>query len=207
MHCLVSNCYQYIPLFCHSCDYFWLFSNRSTITESCLLRSRRLWAPSPMTLCPTSPPASLTCCCTPTWPCGAVCLKDPSCLITPAQSGSQKHRTRISGLKHKVTLTVNQRPPPHHHRTPHTVAPPHRSPTLQMLNQPPQHRWLRQYRRARPHRLPTRVWFPLNQGHTSVQMSTIKQNQGEKGAEGAWPLSEDRACSAWEPQRDSRFFL
>uniref|UniRef100_A0AAZ3P504 non-specific serine/threonine protein kinase n=1 Tax=Oncorhynchus tshawytscha TaxID=74940 RepID=A0AAZ3P504_ONCTS len=69
-------------------SFFFYPSFRSTITGSYQQRSRRLWAPSLMTLSPTSPPASPTCCTTPTWPCAPVPTRGHSFPTTPAQSSS-----------------------------------------------------------------------------------------------------------------------
>uniref|UniRef100_A0A8C7PWY0 non-specific serine/threonine protein kinase n=1 Tax=Oncorhynchus mykiss TaxID=8022 RepID=A0A8C7PWY0_ONCMY len=91
-------------------SFFFCPSYRSTITGSYQQRSRRLWAPSLMTLSPTSPPASPTCCATPTWPCAPVPTRGHSFPTTPAQSSSPGY-----GLP-----THTPRPPPccrHTHRS------------------------------------------------------------------------------------------
>lgn len=126
--------------------------NRNTITESYLLRYRGLWAPSLMNLSPTSPPASPTCYCTPTWPCGPVYPRDHSCLITPLQSSLQKHRprTQISGLKDKMNHTLDSfqhthRHPPHNPRNLHIVQSLCRTLTQHLLNQFPLHRQMSLY--------------------------------------------------------------
>lgn len=57
--------------------------------------------------------------------------------------------------------------------------------------------------------------IPSESGQSGTHISPDEHNQplgtgpesGWNGTDGALPLSEDRACSAWEPQRDSRFFI
>lgn len=85
--------------------------DRNTITESCLLRSRRLWALFPMTLSHTSRPVSPTCWCTPTWPCGPVHLRGHSCLTTPLQSTlpERSPSTRNRGHKDKMSHALSKR--------------------------------------------------------------------------------------------------
>lgn len=57
--------------------------------------------------------------------------------------------------------------------------------------------------------------IPSESGPSGTHICPDEHNQplgsgpesGWNGTDGALPLSEDRACSAWEPQRDSRFFI
>lgn len=120
----------------------WPSFHRNIITESCLLRYRRLWAPSLMTLCPTSRPASLTCWCTRTWPCGPVHLRGHSCLTTPLQSSLQKHSTHTLGLRDKMSRALDtcqhtHHHPPHNHRNLHILHSRCWSLTQRLLNQCP----------------------------------------------------------------------
>uniref|UniRef100_A0A8C7PW41 non-specific serine/threonine protein kinase n=1 Tax=Oncorhynchus mykiss TaxID=8022 RepID=A0A8C7PW41_ONCMY len=97
-------------------SFFFCPSYRSTITGSYQQRSRRLWAPSLMTLSPTSPPASPTCCATPTWPCAPVPTRGHSFPTTLAQSSSPGY-----GLP-----THTPRPPPRCRHTRRSQRNPHR---------------------------------------------------------------------------------
>lgn len=103
----------------------WPCFNRNIITESCLLRYRRLWALSLMTLSLTSPPVSPTCWCTPTWPCGPVQLKGHSCLTTQLQSSLQGQcsNTRNQAHIHKMSHALNicQQPHRHPHHNPRNL--------------------------------------------------------------------------------------
>lgn len=149
-----------------------------------------------MTLSPTSLPAFPTCWCTRTWPCGPVHLRGHSCLITPLQSSSQKHRpsTHISGHKDKMSHTLNSCQQTHHHppHNPRNLPVLHslcRSLTQHLLNQCPLHHHLSLYphicqfrqcsqqRQHCPHRLTYTVkqWTP-HLPQNPIQISSDKES-------------------------------